>query len=330
MKDARDLKRIPRTLFIAVSLLLLAAAASDAARPPIGKTYFTVLVGVAAPYDISTACFEFGTNDICSTDGDSCGSWLRTDAQGKRTGFTFDMSLLDDANLVRLQGEGRVDTFGRKSSIGGTGRISGAGPIYNYSFAGREMPKARCQQMLADDPVGDNTASTVVVGSGNIASESRSVSDFSKVVLSGVGRLEIRHTGSESLTVRADDNLLEYMRSEVRNGVLFLGNDPGINFRTDHEVVYLLSVSELDSLTLAGVTFADIRGIDTDLFTLNITGVAAVKARGTADRQRVSGATVRVRERLSGSVKGLSSLEYIGDPTVTVAVDPTSTIRRLR
>ena len=354
MKDGRQSnRRLPVTL-AAGALLLLTTVAADAARPPVGKTYYTVLVGVAEPYEVSASCFEFGPNDICSTDGDSCGSWLRTDTQGRQTGFDFDMSMLHDGDLIRFRGEGRVDTLGRKSSIGGTGRISGAGPAYNYSFAGREMPKARCLQMLADDPAGGE-GGTVVVGSGHVASEDRSVSDFSKVALSGVGRLEIRHAGNESLTIRADDNLLEYMRSEVRNGVLILGNDQGINFRTNNEIVYVLSVRELDSLTLAGVTFADVRGIDTDLFTVNITGVAGVKARGTADRQRVvvtgvsvydaehldsrivdihisgvSGATVNASERLNGSVKGVSTLEYVGNPAVNVTVDPGSTLRQLR
>jgi hypothetical protein len=353
MKDTQR-TQFRKVLFAAAALLLTTVAAG-AARPPIGKTYYTVLVGLAEPYDISTACFDFGPNGVCSTDGDSCGSWLRAGGPGKQSGFTFDMSLLDNGNLIRLQGEGRIDTLGKRSSIGGTGRISGAGPRYNYSFAGREMPKIRCQQMLADDPVDGDDAGTVIVGSGTVASELRSVSDFSKVALSGVGRLEIRHTGSESLTVRADDNLLEHMRSEVRNGVLILGNDAGVNFRTDNDIVYLLTVNDLDSLTLAGVTFADVRGIDTDLFTVNISGVAGVKARGTAARQRVavtgvsiyeadnldsgvveitvsgvSSATVRASQRLSGSVTGISTLEYIGNPVVNVTIDPSSTLRQIR
>ena len=358
MKHTRNHAGSTKTLLVvlaAIPLLLLSiSATAEAAKPPVGKTYYTVMMGVATPYDISTSCFEFGANDICSTDGDSCGSWLRTNAVGKQTGFTFDMSLLDNGDLIRLQGEGHVDTLGKKSSIGGTGRISGAGPRFNYSFAGRETPRARCEQMLGEGPGGGNDG-TVIIGSGNIASQSRAVSDFSKVALSGVGRLEIQHSGTESLTVRADDNLLEYMRSEVRNGVLILGNDPGVNLKSDNDIVYILTVSELDSLTVAGVTWTDVRGIDTELFTVNVSGVAIVKAKGSADRQRVivtgvaiydaagldsrivnidvsgvSGATVKASEQLNGSVKGLSTLEYIGNPTVNVTVDPFSTLKKVR
>jgi hypothetical protein len=355
MTQSQSHTRVPTTVLAAAAALLLTMnGAAEAAKPPVGKTYYTILVGLASPYDVSTSCFEFGASDVCSTDGDSCGSWLRTDAHGKQTGFTFDMSLLDNGDLIRLQGEGRIDTLGKKSAVGGTGRISGAGPRFNYSFAGREMSRARCEQMLGEGPGGSDDG-IVIVGSGNVASESRSVADFSKVALSGVGRLEIRHSDNESLTVRADDNLLEYMQSEVRNGVLILGNDTGVNFRTNNDILYILTVRNLDSLTVAGVTSTDVRGIDTDLFTVNVSGVAAVKARGNADRQRVtvtgvaiydasgldsrivdidvsgvSGATVKASEQLNGSVKGLSTLEYIGNPTVHVTVDPGSTLRRLR
>lgn len=339
-------------LGVAVALFMPFTATSFAAKPPVGKTYYTVMVGLASAYDISTSCFEFGASSVCSTDGDTCGSWLRMDTIGKQTGFTFDMSLIEDESLVRIRGEGRLDTLGRKSSIGGTGRISGAGPRFNYSFAGREMPKARCLAMLGDAPGGGE--GTLIVGSGSVASESRSVSGFSGVTLSGVGRLEIRHSGAESLTVRADDNLLPYLESEVRNGILFLGNDAGINFRTDNEIVYELTVSELSRLTLSGVTFADVRGVDTDLLTVNVSGVSAARIRGNADRQRVtvsgvssydasrltsrrvdidisgvSSARVRVSEQLSGSVAGLCSLEYIGNPTVNVTVDSGSTLKRV-
>jgi hypothetical protein len=345
--------RLPAAVFIAAASLLSFAAPSNAARPPVGRTYYTVMMGLASPYSVSTSCFEFGATSLCSTDDDSCGFWLPTDTSGRQGGFTFDMSLISEGNLVSIRGEGRVDMIGRKSSIGGTGRISGAGPVFNYSFAGREVPKNRCLHMLGEGP-GGSEAGEVVIGSGTVSNEPRAVSDFSKVVFSGVGRLEIRHAGSESLIVRTEDNLLPYLRSEVRNGVLHVGNDAGINFRTNHEIVYLLSVTELDRLTMSGVTFADVRGVDTDLLAVEVSGVSAVEIRGRADRQRVTVAgvsaydasglraatvdidisgvsigKVRVTDQLNGSVSGLSSLQYIGNPAVSVTVEPGCTLKRV-
>ena len=51
------------------ALIFGSASAIDAARPPVGKTYYTVLMGLASPYDVSTSCFEFDVSSVCSTDG---------------------------------------------------------------------------------------------------------------------------------------------------------------------------------------------------------------------------------------------------------------------
>jgi hypothetical protein len=61
-----------------------------------------------------------------------------------------------------------------------------------------------------------------VQGSGNVVSETRTVSGFNSVELSGDGKLEIEQTGTESLTVTADDNILKLLKSEVSAGRLVL------------------------------------------------------------------------------------------------------------
>ena len=53
--------------------LVSMSSSAEAARPPIGKTYYTIMVGLASPYDVSTSWFELGARQVCSTDGDSCG-----------------------------------------------------------------------------------------------------------------------------------------------------------------------------------------------------------------------------------------------------------------
>src|SRR5262245_51971625 len=62
-----------------------------------------------------------------------------------------------------------------------------------------------------------------VGGSGNAITESRNVSDFNSVRLMGSGQLTIDVTGTESLTIKADDNLLPYLTSEVNGKQLTLG-----------------------------------------------------------------------------------------------------------
>lgn len=337
-----------RPLCAAVLIAVLSVVAAEAATRPAGRVYYTALMGLGEIGQVSYDCFRFGASDVCSLDGSICGSWSFTDGKGKETGFSFELSFLEDGDLITIDGQARVDNRGRRSSLGGAARIVGAGPEFNYSFAGREMSESRCLALLGRAP-----GTSVVEGSGNRLTVSREVGNFTGVTLAGAGELRIRHTGTESLTITADDNLIDFITSEVRNGELLLGTDTNIRYRSNDPIVYELTVRDLDSLTVSGVAAVDVTGIDTRLFTVNISGVAMVEAAGTATRQKVtvsgvcrydaadlesesvvidvsgvSSAVVRARDELRGSVSGLSTLEYFGNPAVNVTVSDTSTLRR--
>lgn len=62
------------------------------------------------------------------------------------------------------------------------------------------------------------------VGSGDLSTTSRNVSDFDEILLLGSGNVHVDLTGSESLVIEADDNLLPILTSEVINGRLELGS----------------------------------------------------------------------------------------------------------
>jgi hypothetical protein len=53
--------------------------------------------------------------------------------------------------------------------------------------------------------------------------EPRTVPGFSAVSLSGSGQVTIEQTGRESLTVTTDDNLLPYIKTDVKGNTLELG-----------------------------------------------------------------------------------------------------------
>jgi len=62
-----------------------------------------------------------------------------------------------------------------------------------------------------------------IEGSGDIETEARQVSGFDSIELSHMGDVYLTQGETEGLTVRADDNLLEYIVTEVVNGTLKLG-----------------------------------------------------------------------------------------------------------
>lgn len=62
-----------------------------------------------------------------------------------------------------------------------------------------------------------------IEGSGSVTTETRDVSGFNGIALSNMGLVVITQGDEESLRVTADDNLMEYIVTEVRNGTLHIG-----------------------------------------------------------------------------------------------------------
>ena len=177
--------------------------------------------------------------------------------------------------------------------------------------------------------------------SGDIASEARDVSGFDEVELSGVGNLSIRQTGTESLSVRAEEDVLPKIRTEVVDGRLLIGPEPNTSIETTEPIDYELTVDNLRALELSGSGNVDAEGIDTDQLVVDISGSGAVKTSGRAESQEVhvsgagdydaqdleskrvrievegaGSAVVNASEELDAKVGGTGFVEYVGDPTI--------------
>ncbi len=156
----------------------------------------------------------------------------------------------------------------------------------------------------------------VVFGSGRVVTETRAVSDFSRVELLGSGEVILAQGTTEGLQVEAEDNLMSHLRTEVRGHTLYLGlNDeagPAI-LQPTKSIKYYVSLKTVEGLALSGsgnITTGPLTG---DNLELTITGsgnifvdTAAVKAvksaiRGSG-RCEVRGGTATAQDvEISGS-----------------------------
>lgn len=191
-----------------------------------------------------------------------------------------------------------------------------------------------------------------IVGSGNVVSQSRQVSGFHGISVSGVGEVSVDRTGSESLTITTDDNILEHLVSEVVDGILFLGPENSVSITPSRGIDYLLTANAFDSIELSGAVSVTAEGIETESLDIIMSGACTVESEGEADRQNiaasgssiyngehlesrivninVSGTTymlVRVSEILEGQASGSALIEYIGNPNVNVTVSGSAVVR---
>jgi hypothetical protein len=129
-----------------------------------------------------------------------------------------------------------------------------------------------------------------LTGSGKIVTEERTVSGFDQVVLAGLGDLTITQGERESLTITADDNLMDYIQSTVDGRTLMLGIDVDdlsdvITTYNPTRLEYDLVVKDLSSLNLAGSGNASMETLDTDELILTVAGSGNITIDDlTADR----------------------------------------------
>lgn len=113
-----------------------------------------------------------------------------------------------------------------------------------------------------------------VRGSGNMEEQIRTISGVSGVKLATLGKLYIELGREEKLVIKAEDNLLEYFETDVRNGVLTIDTRRNINIRPRKKVSYYLTVKELESITISSSGDIEAPDLKTDRlkFTVSSSG----------------------------------------------------------
>jgi len=95
-------------------------------------------------------------------------------------------------------------------------------------------------------PLGDR-----VRGEGPIKEERRAIARVDAVELATIGTLFVEQADSMSLSVSAQENLLEYLETDVHSGVLVIRTASDVSLQTDKPVEYHLTVPRLDEIVLS-------------------------------------------------------------------------------
>lgn len=123
------------------------------------------------------------------------------------------------------------------------------------------------------------TGFNVTRGSGDLITESRNVSGFSRVQIDGAGELVIIQGDSESLEIQAEDNIIGDLTSDVRGGTLVLGYQDKFLRNTiipTERITYTLTIVDLSEVTINGAADMEVDSLETDALTLNINGAGKV------------------------------------------------------
>jgi hypothetical protein len=183
---------------------------------------------------------------------------------------------------------------------------------------------------------------TGIKGSGSEKSEPRSINNFTSVKLKGNGQLLIDENGTESLVITTDENLLPYVTTEVNGGELVIDTKDHSNLNPTKDIVYKLTVKDINAIELDGSGSGDAKGIKTERLKLVLGGSGSMSASGTAGQQEVTiagsgdyqgkdlksdaatinimgsgGAVLAANKKLDATIMGSGSIKYSGDAVVT-------------
>jgi hypothetical protein len=192
-----------------------------------------------------------------------------------------------------------------------------------------------------------------VTGSGQVVNEARTVSDFDGLIIEGAGKINIDRTGTESLSITTDDNLLQYIDTQVRGGKLVITFKSKIFVDRYSDLTFNLTVKDLNSLQMTGAASIDAKNLQGDHMTVNLDGAGATSLAGEIDQLTVSlngagtfnsenlqakratvtndgmgTAIVRVSDSLNATLSGIGTIEYIGNPQVTKNISGPGAIRQ--
>ncbi|MCA9009429.1 MAG: DUF2807 domain-containing protein [Planctomycetaceae bacterium] len=182
-----------------------------------------------------------------------------------------------------------------------------------------------------------------VTGSGVSKSEDRSLSEsIQSVSLYGIGQMKVIIGDQASLKVTADENMLQYVKSEVKDGRLSVGVGNG-SYVWHNPPQCLLTIPGLKSMALAGQTQIAVEGLNEASLSIEADGQCSIVLSGTAAEQNIKlegqcecdatglkGTTAIVHSegqciiRLSslqgveGEIGGTTEVKYQGNPVLKI------------
>ena len=125
----------------------------------------------------------------------------------------------------------------------------------------------------------------MVRGSGDIIVEDRKVSGFDKILIEGAGRIILTQGNSESLSVETDDNLVEYIKTEVNGDTLEIGFEDNVVFssgsgRTALDptggFIFRISVIDLQAIKVSGAADIEAGKLKSDQLDITFSGAGKV------------------------------------------------------
>lgn len=110
-----------------------------------------------------------------------------------------------------------------------------------------------------------------VSGSGSITRETRTVSGFTQIEVSGAGEVILTQGSDEGLVIETDNNLMPYIETTVENGRLKI-YPKQVNLRPTKILRYEISLKQINSVSLSGSHKVHAEHLKADNLNVSVSG----------------------------------------------------------
>ncbi|OGO28325.1 MAG: hypothetical protein A2Z16_13265 [Chloroflexi bacterium RBG_16_54_18] len=170
-----------------------------------------------------------------------------------------------------------------------------------------------------------------VRGSGNMITENKEVSGFTRLALGSIGALTLVQGEEESLVIEAEDNIMPLITVEVRDDTLFIGLEETAfkNVVPTKDIKYRLTMKKITGLEVSGAADITADTVNSGELAIESSGAGTMKIRNlTADKLNVEVSGAGNVEIESGVVpvqeihlSGAGSYDSSGVESVEAKVD---------
>ena len=119
--------------------------------------------------------------------------------------------------------------------------------------------------------------STILIGSGEVITETVQVSNFDHISLEGSGEARVTQDGTEALKVETHENMIEHVMVEVDGGTLTVGIKEDVNLIFPRRLIFHVSVDDIASLAVAGSGGVEAETISADQMEVSVAGSGEVR-----------------------------------------------------
>ena len=91
-----------------------------------------------------------------------------------------------------------------------------------------------------------------IKGNGNVVTKTRNVSEYDQIAVAGSFDVKLVAGKEGKLTIKAEENLLEYLITEVKDGKLKIKWEKGVNINTTKELLVTVPFEDIEAVSLAG------------------------------------------------------------------------------